>query len=170
MQPLYTLVAVDVRRAEQAGSSRATTISKLTIPPIKFATANHNPGGGVMSVDFALPRIEAPEPAMELKGFDGDIFRGLGDVDRWVFAAAVKEKKSGLVVPARAIIEGAITEWTPDEASPEDFLGCTHAFKEVTHYEFHLNGEELWYIDFWERVLRTGGTDLFADVRRALGA
>lgn len=170
MQPLYMLAAVDVRRAEQAGTSRATTIAKLTIPSIKFATASHNPGGGVMATDFALPRIEAPEPAMEIKGFDTDVFRGMGQVDRWVFAAAVRDKKTGATLPARAIIEGAIVEWTPDEGSPEDFMGCTHSFKEVTHYEFHLNGEELWYVDFWERVLRSGGVDHFGDVRRALGA
>jgi uncharacterized protein len=170
MQPLYLLTAVDVRRAEQAGTSRATTISKLTIPAIKFLTAAHNPGGGVMGVDFALPRIEPVEPAMEVKGFDMDIFGGLGTVDRWVFAAAVRDKKTNRAVPARAIIEGAITEWEPDEASPEEFVGCTHTFKEVTHYEFHLDGQELWYVDFWERVLRSNGTDHFAGERTALGA
>ncbi|WP_024900049.1 phage major tail tube protein [Brucella rhizosphaerae] len=170
MQTLYMMVAVDARRAEEAGTSRANTISKLTIPPLKFFTANHNPGGGIMSADFAMPRIEAPEPAMEIKGFDTDVFRDLGEVSRWVFAGAVKDKKTGKTVPSRAIIEGAIVEWTPDEGSPEDFVGCNHAFKEVTHYEFHLNGEELFYVDFWERVLRTGGKDIFSDVRRALGA
>ncbi|ELT50283.1 phage major tail tube protein [Brucella intermedia] len=170
MQTLYQMVAVDVRRAEEAGSSRANLVSKLTIPSLKFITSTHNPGGGVMSVDFSQPRIEAPEPAMEVKGFDTDIFRDLGEVSRWIFAGAVKDKKTGKLVPSRAIIEGAITEWTPDEGSPEDFMGCNHLFKEVTHYEFTLNGEELFYVDFWERILRTGGVDRFSDVRRALGA
>lgn len=32
MQTLYMMVAVDARRAEEAGTSRANTISKLTIP------------------------------------------------------------------------------------------------------------------------------------------
>lgn len=170
MQPLYMLTAVDVRRAEETGTSRATTISSLTIPSITFMTANHNPGGGVMSVDFTLPRIEPVEPAMTVKGFDTDVFRGLGVVDRWTFAGAVRDKKTGLAKPARAIIEGAIVEWEPDEASPEEFVGCTHGFKEVTHYEFILDGEELWYVDFWERVLRRKGEDLFRDERLALGA
>ncbi len=170
MQPLYMLSAVDVRRAEETGTSRATTISKLTIPPVKFITASHNPGGSVMAVDFALPRVEAIEPAMEIKGFDTDVFRDIGQTGRWVFAAACRDKKAGKMVPARAIIEGAIVEWTPDDASPEEFVGCNHAFKEVTHYEFTLNGVKLFYIDFWERVLRVNGVDAFEDVRRALGA
>lgn len=170
MQSLYMLTAVDVRRAQRVGTSRATIISKLTLPPIKFVTAGHNPGGGVMAVDFAMPRIEAVEPAMEIKGIDPEIFSGFGTVDRWVFASAWRDKKTNKAVPARAIIEGAITEWTPDEGSPEEFAGCTHAFKEVTHYEFHLDGKELWYIDFWERILRSDGVDQFAEDRRALGA
>src|SRR5690606_4202011 len=98
MQPLYLLTAVDVRRAEEAGSSRATTISSLTIPAIRFMSANHNPGGGVMSVDWTLPRIEPVEPAMTVKGFDTDIFRGLGVVDRWTFAGSVRDKKTGRAV------------------------------------------------------------------------
>ncbi|MFN4098142.1 MAG: phage major tail tube protein [Pararhodobacter sp.] len=170
MQPLYMLTAVDVRRANEPDSSRAITISKMTIPAVKFMTASHNPGGGVMGVEFALPRAEPIEPAMEIKGFDTDIFRGLGLVDRWTFAGAVRDKKTGLAIPARAIIEGAIVEWEPDEASPEEFVGCTHAIKEVTHYEFLLNGQELFYVDFWERVMRRNGEDLFAADRRALGA
>ncbi|PRD42327.1 hypothetical protein C5748_16140 [Phyllobacterium phragmitis] len=170
MQSLYLLTAVDVRRAEQAGSSRALTIAKLTIPAIKFMTANHNPAGGVMGVDFALPRIEPVEPAFEIKGFDTDIFNGFGQRDRWTFAGAVRDKKTNRSLPARAVIEGAITEWEPDEASPEEFVGCTHSFKEVTHYEFHLDGDELWYVDFWERELRSKRVDYFAAERRALGA
>ncbi|WP_274626583.1 phage major tail tube protein [Arvimicrobium flavum] len=170
MQPLYLLTAVDVRRATQSGTSRATTISKLTIPAIKIVTTEHNPGGGVMAVDFAQPRIEKVEPAFEIKGFDTDVFHGFGLVDRWVFAGAVRDKKTGKAQSARAVIEGAVTDWEPDEASPTEFVGCNHAIKEVTHYEFWLNGEELWYVDFWERIIRRKGIDLFADDRLALGA
>lgn len=170
MQNLYMLTAVDVRRAEVAGSSRATTIEKLTIPPIKFMTAGHNPGGGVMSVDFVLPRIEGLEPGFSAKGIDTDIFGGMGVVDKWTFAGAYRDKKTNKAVPARGIIEGAVTEWEPDESDPGEFQGCTHAFKEVTHFEFLLNGNELWYIDSWERIIRRNGEDLFAADRLALGA
>lgn len=170
MQPLYLLTAVDVRRATQAGSSRATIIEKLTLPAIKFVTAEHNPGGGVMAVNYALPRIEAVEPAFAVKGFDTDIFNGFGLIDTWVFAGAVRDKKTNKGLPARAIIEGAITEWEPDEASPTEFLGCNHSIKEVTHYEFWLNGKELWYVDAEERIIRRNGIDLFAEERQALGA
>lgn len=169
-QPLYMLAAVDMRRAEEAGSSRAHTIEKLTIPAIKFVTADHSPGGGVMGVDFTQPRIEPLEAAMSVKGIDTDIFRGLGESEKWTFATAYRDKKTGLIIPARGIIEGAIAEWEPDESDPTEFQGCTHAFKEITHFSFTLGGDELFYIDFWERILRKGGVDRFAPIREGLGA
>jgi len=170
MQTIYMLTAVDVRRAEKEGTSRATSISKLTIPPIKFATAGHNPGGGVMATDFTLPRIEALEPKFMVKGIDTDVFGGFGTRDRWVFAGAYKDKRTGADIPARAVIEGAISQWEPDESDPADFQGCNHALTEVTHFELSLDGRELFYIDFWERILRRDGVDLFQGVRGALGA
>lgn len=170
--PLYLLTAVDVRRATQADTSRATTISSLTMPGLTFSTGEHNPGGGVMAVNFAMPRIEAPEPAFSAKGIDAEIFTGMGEPERWVFAGAYNKRApgGGSVVPARAIIEGAITAWEPDESDPAEFQGCTHTFAEVTHYELVLDGVELFYVDSYERVLRVGGKDLFATHRRALGA
>lgn len=170
MQPLYLLTAVDVRRAEQAGSSRATTISKLTIPPVRFVTAGHSPGGGVMGVDYVQPRIEPLEPAFMVKGIDIEVFSGLGVRDRWTFAGAYRDKKTNRAIPARAIIEGAVVEWEPDESDPAEFQGCNHILREVTHFEFLLDSKELWYIDNDEREIRRNGIPLFADDRRALGA
>ncbi|MFP9138690.1 phage major tail tube protein [Devosia sp. XGJD_8] len=171
MQPLYQLTAVDVRRAEEAGTSRATTIAKLAMPGLTFAGSEHSPGGGVLAVKFAQPRLDVIEPKFEVKGLDLDVFRGLGKPDRWIFAGAYREKKpgGGSVVGARAVIEGAISAWEPDESDPAEFQGCNHTITEVTHYEFVLDGRELFYIDFFENVLRVNGVDMFADERRALG-
>lgn len=169
-KPLLILSAVDVRRATQTGTSRATTISSLTIPAINFITTDHTPGGGVMGVNFTQPRIEPLEPAFTAKGLDPDVFRGMGVKDTWTFAQAYKDKQTGRDIAARGIIEGAISGWEPDESDPAEFQGATHMFREVTHLELSLDGEELLYIDFYERVFRRAGQDLFEGVRRALGA
>ena len=169
-QPLLMLTAVDVRRATEAGTSRATTIASLTIPPINFVTSEHSPGGGVGAVNFTQPRIEALEPTFSAKGIDREVFRGMGIVDRWTFAAAYRDKKTNRDIPARGLIEGAVTSWEPDESDPTELQGSNYAFNEVTHFEFVLDGRELIYFDFWERVIRRDGEDLFAGVRGALGA
>ena len=123
-----------------------------------------------MSVDFTLPRIEPVEPAFMVKGIDTEVFGGLGTKDRWVFAGAYRDKRTNLDVPGRAIIEGAVAQWEPDETDPAEFQGCNHVLKEVTHIEFTLAGKELFYIDFEERILRFDGKDHFEGVRAALGA
>ncbi len=168
--PLLILTAVDVRRATQTGLSRANTITTLTIPPIKRVVAPHNPGGGIMEVDFTLPRIEKLEPAFKAAGLDDDVFRGMGERDKWTFAAAYVDKQSGVTRAARGIIEGCITSWEPDESDPKEFKGCNHAFAEVVHFEFLLDNVEWCYFDFWEREARFMGKSLFEDQRRALGA
>lgn len=172
MSSLYLLTAVDVRRARKAGSTRAIILNKAALPGVELAKASHNPGGGILSVDFSLPRVGTLEPKFDAKGIDTDIFDGFGQSDVWTFAGSYREKKpgGGGLVPARAIIEGAVSMWEPDESDPAEFQGCSHTFTDVTHYEFHLGGVEMFYIDFFERVFRTNGVDIFAADRQALGA
>lgn len=170
--PLYLLTAVDVRRISQPDTSRAVTISSLTMPGLTLATGEHTPGGGTGTVNFVMPRVETPEPAFNAKGIDSDIFTGFGEVDRWIFAGAYHRKTpgGGGVVPARAVIVGAINAWEPDESDPAEFQSSTHTLSEVTHYELTLDGVEMFYWDFWENILRFRGKDLFAAHRTALGA
>lgn len=162
------LTAVDVRRAERSGTSRANIVAKVVIPPIKFVKVDSNPGGGVMGVRRVLPRIEPPEPAFTSLGIDEDIFDGMGELDKWVLAGSYHHPRRG-VLPGRCILEAAIADWEPDESDPAEFQGCNHIFAEVLHFELHIGGRELWYIDTEERVMRRNGVDLFAKHRQGLG-
>ncbi|MFN3890179.1 MAG: phage major tail tube protein [Beijerinckiaceae bacterium] len=172
-QPLYVLEAVDVRRADEPESSRDVTLSKLALPEIKRKTSGYAPGGGVGEVNFSFPQVDPIEPKFELKGLDPDMLRKMGFAaglyDKWTFAGAVRNKQGGQVLSARAIIQGVVSAWTPDEFSVGEFFGCNYLLHEVTHYEFHLDGEELWYWDFYEREGRSGGVSWFSDIRTALG-
>lgn len=162
------LTAVDIRRAEKAGTSRPNILKKVVFPPVKFAKVDSNPGGGVMAVQHVLPRIEPLEPAFTTLGLDEDAFTGMGELDRWVLAGSYQHARRG-VLSARCIIEAAISSWEPDESDPAEFQGCNHIFSNVLHLEFHLANKELLYVDFEERILRVDGVDLWAKHRQALG-
>ncbi|WP_449255195.1 phage major tail tube protein [Bosea sp. (in: a-proteobacteria)] len=172
-QPLYVFEAVDVRRADEPDSSRARTISKLVLPGIKRKMSEHTPGGGIGSVNHVFPQIDAIEPKFSVKGIDLDVLNrfgfAAGQYDKWVFSGAVRKKQGGGMLPFRAIIEGVIAEWTPDEFAVGEILGCDHAIHEVTHYELVLDGKELWYWDEAELEGRSGGVSWFSEVRSALG-
>jgi len=174
MQPLYIMEAADVRRADEPESSRALTIGKVGLPAIKFFNTEHKPGGGAGAINFVFPQIEALEPKFELKGIpDVDIVENIGLTDgtknKWIFAGAVRDKKTGILLPSRAIIEGIVAEWEPDEFEIGELVGCNHVLHEVTHYEFHLGDKELWYYDWWEREFRRGKKNPLAAVKAALG-
>ncbi|WP_127076139.1 phage major tail tube protein [Rhodomicrobium lacus] len=173
--PLYVIEAVDVRRADETDTSRALLLEKLGLPALKRVSAEHKPGGGVGGIEFTFPQIEKVEPKFAIKGgidLDATTKFGFsnGVYNKWVFAGAWRDKRTGLVVPARAIIAGIISDWEPDEAAPGELAGCTHALKEVSHYEFLLDGAEIFYWDFWEREGRSGGVSWMSDVRSALGS
>eukprot|EP00903_Cladosiphon_okamuranus_P001615 g1613.t1 len=173
--PVFKLAKYEIRRWRPAvegleGSTRANAISKLVLPPFKLKNASHTPGGGVGTINAVLPRIEEVEPKFEIKGLDTDIFDGFGIREKWVFAGSYRDLRTNKAVPGRAVIEGAISQWESDESDPDAYQGCTHILTEVIHYEFVLDGQELFYWDFFERELRRNGEDLFAQDRAALGA
>ncbi len=166
--PYLILDSVDVRRAEVAGSGRPLILQKFVIPPVRFKTTTRSAGGGVVDIDYMQKRIQPLEPAFMVFGIDPDLMPNLRD--RWTFAAAMRNRTTNKAVAVRCEIEGAIVEWTPDEADPGAFNGCNHLIKEVTHFELTIDGQEIWYIDEDEREIRQKSVSLTADVRRALGS
>lgn len=166
--PYLILDSVDVRRAEVAGSGRPLILQKFVIPPVRFKTTTRSAGGGVVDIDYMQKRIQPLEPAFMVFGMDPDLMPNVRD--RWTFAAAMRNRTTNKAVAVRCEIEGAIVEWTPDEADPGAFNGCNHLIKEVTHFELTIDGQEIWYIDEDEREIRQKGVSLTADVRRALGS
>lgn len=172
-QPLRIFELVDVRRADEPDSSRALTIDKLVIPPIKRKTTEFTAGGGIGTVNRVLPQIDAIEPAFSVKGIDTDILSrfgfAAGTADKWLFSAAVRNKRTTKLESWRVIIQGVVTEWSPDEFSAGEFLGCNHLLHEVTHFEITMDGTELFYWDEDEQEARSGGTSWMAEYRNALG-
>ena len=168
----YIMEAIDVRRADQPDSSRQKIIQKMTLPGLTRMTSEHMGGGSIAKLKLSFPQIEVLEPKFSTAGFDLDVLRhfGLaaGTYDKWVFAGSVRIRRGG-VVPARAIIEGVVNVWEPDENTPGELMSCNHEIAEVSHYELQINNEELFYFDDDENVARSGGVDWFAPTRLALG-
>ncbi len=52
---------------------------------------------------------------------------------------------------------GVITEWAPDEQTPEDFKGCNSSIKEISHINLSFDSKEWFYADEAEREIRRLG-------------
>lgn len=169
----HIMEAIDVRRATQPDSSRRKIIRTMALPALTRVTAEMMAGGSIAMMKLSYPQIEALEPKFATHGPDLDVLQHFGlaagsDMDRWVFAGSMRVRKGG-VVPARAIIEGVVNSWEPDENTPGELMACNHTFAEVTHYELIIDGKEQFYFDDDENIARSGGVDWFAPTRRALG-
>ena len=168
----YIMEAIDVRRADQPDTSRSKIIKTMAMPALTRITGEHFAGGSIAKLNVSFPQIEALEPKFATAGPDLDVLRhfGLaaGTFDKWVFAGSMRIRKGG-VVPCRAIIEGVVNAWEPDENTPGELMGCNHTLSEVTHYELTIGDDEIFYFDDDENVARSGGVDWFAPTRRALG-
>lgn len=174
MQDLLLLEQVDVRRTLDPEDSRVLTITKMALPKLERKSAEHTPGGGVGTVEFVLPMLNALAPTFSVKGLDRGTLRGFGFVagrtDRWTFAGAVRNVTTNLIIPVRATIEGVIADWSPGEHTPGELIDCDHTLKEVKYYDLFVDGEELFAWGWRERIGRSGGEEWFAPYRSALGA
>lgn len=173
-QPLYIMEAADVRRADEADSSRVFTVDKLTFPELTRMTSDYLPGGGLLKVNHVLSAFDAITPKFSLKGFDLDIIGAFGasagTKDKWTFAGAIRNKQTGLMEPARATIQGSVTKVSFGEFSVGSMVGTDYEINGVIHFDFSINGKEIWYVDQQERKGRANGVDFFGEVVLALGA
>lgn len=173
MQDILIMEEVDVRRADDPTDSRVLTINKLAMPTLERETVEHKPGGGVGSVNFVLPMLKALQPTFSVKGLDFGTLAAFGFVpgvlDKWTFAASIRNTRTNKIIGARATIRGVISAWKPNEHTPGDVADCDHTFDEVTYGDLVIDGVEQYAWGFYERIARTGGVDWFAPYRIALG-
>lgn len=168
----YILEACDVRRADRPDTSRAKIIETMALPGLTRKTTDFTPGGGVGTINYAWPQLDAIEPKFGTGGLDLDVLKNYGFADgtrdKWVFAGSIRVPRKGYVA-LRAIIEGVVSAWEPDEFSVGNLMKCNHTIQEVSHYEILLDGEEIVYYDYDENDARSGGVSWFSATRRALG-
>lgn len=173
-QDILIIEEVDVRRYDDPEDTRVFTLTKMALSPIKRKRSEHTPGGGIGTVDFALPMADAMEPTFSTKGLDLDVLRKFGFTsgtnDKWTYAATVRNKKTNALIPLRATIQGIVCEWSPGEHTPGELLDCDHSLMEVKYYQLVVDNVEIFCWDFYGRIWRNGGTDIFAEYRAALGA
>ena len=164
---------VDVRRADDPNDSKVLTLTKLGLPKLVRKKAEHTPGGGVGSINFVMPQLDAFEPTFSTKGHDPQVLRefgfAAGQFDKWTFAATLRNTRTNKIVPMRATIQGLISEWSPGDHTPGELINCDHTFAEVSYTDLTIAGEEIYAWGFYERIGRSGGRDWFAPYRSALG-
>ena len=87
---------------------------------------------------------------------------------RFTAYGAIRDKRTGAQVEAKAVIEGRIASITVDGFSPGGDFGHEYAIKEVVAYSLSVGGNEVFAFDFFASIWRVGGVDQNAETNRIL--
>lgn len=173
-QDILIMEEVDVRRTDDPDDSRVLTITKFGLPKPVRKKADHTPGGGVGTVAFLMPMLDAFEPTFSVKGIDIDTLNKFGFAagahDTWTFAGTIRNKTTNRLMSFRCFICGIVADWSPGDHTPGELIDCDHTLAEVTKVQYELDGVELFHWDFYARIFNPGTGDIFAEYRNALGA
>jgi len=152
-------------------NSKHLTLDELALPDLQAMYADHHPGGSYVGVEFEVG-IQKIVSTFKLKGWDPDLLRqfGIGTPLKNIYTAygMIKDKRTGRVIEAKAVIEARLGKATADAFKRGELMGHAYGLNEITHYALTFDRDELFYWDFWTNTLRTGGVDQNADLNSIL--
>lgn len=153
-------------------NSKHLSLASLTLPTLEEATAEHSPGGSIMSIELGMGRINPLQVSFKLNGYDPAMLSqfGIGKNRREVYTAygLVRDKLTSKAYEVKAIFHARLTRIEPDEFSRGELAGHDHGLTEIMHYESYFDGKEKHYFDFANQLWRVDGTAQNADERRIL--
>jgi P2 family phage contractile tail tube protein len=151
--------------------SQHLTISELKLPNVEENYVDHQAGGSpfTIEVDTILQRLEA---TFVLVGWSPEVATMIGswEVAQNVFTAygVVRDRRSGDAIEAKAIMGGRLGRANPANWTRGGLQHWEYSIRAITHYELYLEGNEMYFYDFFLNTMRMGGVDRNADINRIL--
>ncbi len=156
---------------EDPTASKHLTLTELQLPNLQEMYQDHHPGGSRVQIEVAVG-IEKLEASFKLAGWDPDLLTqfGLGAAARKKFTAygAIRDKRNGISIEARAVIEGRLGAASPAAFQRGEMQGFDYTISEILHYELHFAGAEKYYWDFFTADWRVDGLSQNGDERAIL--
>lgn len=145
--------------------------SSGTAPKLTYKVEEWIGGGmsGPVDIDQHLEKLtcEWSTRGFELSAYAQMGKRNLGALGLR-FVGAYQRPEDGGVDSVEHIMRGTHREVDGGEMKRSD-AGSTKIASSLTHYELHVNGREVVYIDLLNGVERYDGHDVRGDIRAALG-
>lgn len=153
------------------GESWMGEIPSVTLPTVTKKMEEYRAAGmhGPVQLDMGHEKLEL---SLKSGGLKTQLIAmlGAGAVGANVlrFAGAYQDDATGQVSAAEVICRGRLMEWNPNEAKPGD--NNEHDFKfALSYYKLTVDAADVLEIDVPGMVWRVGGTDIYADIRLAIG-
>ncbi len=154
------------------GASNHLTLEDIKLPDLEQKSIGHEPGGGVMGVEFTTTIMGALSVTFKLKGIDPKRLAlfGLGSTMRRNFTAymVIREKRSNQQIEGKAIIEGVISKISGSGFKRGEGMDHDYEIKEITSYKLFIDNDEVYNIDYWTNRWSVGGVSQVNDMNRIL--
>jgi hypothetical protein len=144
-------------------SSNHLTLQELKLPGLEENYVDHAPGGAPLAieVDTHVNRLEA---TFNLAGWSPNVMTLIGSStrSRQIFTAygLVRDRRSGEALEARAVMQGRLGRVNMTNFRKGDLQAHEYSIRGIVHYELYLDGEEIYFWDFFISARRIGGEDL----------
>lgn len=170
---VYSMEAANLfcgKGADQS-ESKHLQLTELQLPGLEETYADHRPGGAPVAVEIDTG-INHLECTFMLLGWSPDVaslFRSWAADDNFFTAyGLIRDRQNGVALKGVSRMKGrlgrsAIQNYT--RASPTHW---GYSIRGITQYELLLNGEQIYYWDFFTNTLIIDGTDRNAELNATL--
>jgi len=173
MSTLYIMEAVNLFCGDDdPANGKRLSISELKLPVLSEKMADHHAGGSNFAIQVAVG-MEALEATFKLAGWDPDMLVqfGLGSSNRERYTArgAIKDKRRGTTIAAKAIMEARLAKIEGDAFQRGELMQHDYMLAEILHYALYWDNAEKIYWNFFTGEWRVDGVSQNSEERRALG-
>lgn len=157
---------------DNPNASNHMTIQTLKLPSLEENFVEHNAGGSAIGMEFEthMSRLEA---TFTLAGWTPDVLTKIGrwavETQRFTARGAIRDRRSGKVSTALALMWGRLGRANPTDFRRGDMMGHEYSIRSIHHYELMIGGNRIIYFDYFENARIIGGWDVNSEINRALG-
>ena len=148
-------------------NGKPINIMNLKLPMFEEKTAEHHPGGAIGAFEIGGMGFNALSLSFKLTGVDpqamGMFGRGASATQPYTIYALLRDKNGNQAIEEKAKVFGRMVKIENTEFKRGDLTDQDHEIKEVTHYEYYVNKQEIFYYDFLSSQFRVNRVDQKAE-------
>ena len=144
-------------------NSKHLSITNVKHPDFDEKVAEHHPGGAIGAIEVGGMGFAALTLTFKIAGPDPQTMAmfGLGAAATkpWTVYGLARDKNGNKPIEERAVCFGRLSKLARTDYKRGDMIEQDHEIKEITHYEYYFNKQEIYYYDFFTSTWRVNGVD-----------
>lgn len=153
-------------------ASNHVSLRNVKLPNIENNYVDHAAGGAPFAIEVST-HVNKMESTFSLVGWSPHVLTLLGsweaEMRRFTVRGAVRDRKTGGLMPAVAILSGELGKADPTEFRRGELMAHDYSIRGIVSYRLEMAGVLLLDWDFFENKRVIGDNDLNAELNGILG-